>query len=432
MTNTEPVVIRRRGSRQQRNVVPVYSGNVIIIPKRGCLSMKANMMRIIIVSFLLIILIPNFSFAETKTFIKEYNYQASEVDSKLTSRSVALAQVKRLLLEELGTYLISESTVKNFELTKDQVSSLTAGVVMTVIIDEKWDGKTYYLKAKITTDTDDLVKSIDNVRKNHEQNKSLEEVRAKTEEALKRIETLRKEMEAGKGSKAGEEKYTKAVNELSSIDWFRKGLALKNIEKNNAEAMKAFDKAIEVDRENAKAYAGRAAIYNDWGQHQKALKESELAIKHDPKLAWGYNNLGWAHIRLSHHQLAIENFNRALELDSKYARAYVNRSWAYFNMKEYNKALDDANKAIDLAPGLAQGYLRKGRALASLGDVKNALNNLNKAIELDPDFSWAFLHRGHVLLKNGETQPAMEDFKKAAKLGNEEARAFLRKKGVQW
>jgi tetratricopeptide (TPR) repeat protein len=211
--------------------------------------MQANLLRIIIFSFLSIILISNSTFAETKTFVKEYNYQASEVDSKLTSRSVALAQVKRLLLEELGTFLISESTVKNFELTKDQISSLTAGVVITVIIDEKWDGKTYYLKAKITTDTDELAKSIDNVRKNQEQNKSLEEVRAKTEEALKRIEQLKKEMETGKGSKAGKEKYTKAVNELSSIDWFRKGLALRNIEKNNREAMKAFDTAIEVDPE---------------------------------------------------------------------------------------------------------------------------------------------------------------------------------------
>ncbi len=80
------------------------------------------------------------TFAKTVTYVKEYHYQASEVDSKLTARSVALAQVKQLLLEEMGTYIISESVVKDFELTKDQVSSLSAGVVMTVIIDEKKDG----------------------------------------------------------------------------------------------------------------------------------------------------------------------------------------------------------------------------------------------------------------------------------------------------
>ncbi len=104
--------------------------------------------------------------AKTVTCIKEYTYQASEVDSKLSCRTIALEQVKRLLLEELGTYLTSETVVRDFKLTKDQISSLTAGIVMTVILEEKWDGKTYFLKAKIATDTDELVRSSDHIRGN--------------------------------------------------------------------------------------------------------------------------------------------------------------------------------------------------------------------------------------------------------------------------
>jgi hypothetical protein len=109
------------------------------------------------------------------------------MDSKLSSRTIALEQVKRLLLEELGTFLISETTIKDFQLTKDQISSLTAGIVMTVILDEKWDGKTYFLKAKVTTDTDELVRSIDKVRRNQEQSKDWEEMMKKAEEALKKM-----------------------------------------------------------------------------------------------------------------------------------------------------------------------------------------------------------------------------------------------------
>ena len=80
--------------------------------------------------------------ARTVTFEKEYTYQASEIDSKVSSRAIALEQIKRLLLEELGTYLISETEVKNFQLTKDQVTVLTAGIVRAEILQEKWDGKT--------------------------------------------------------------------------------------------------------------------------------------------------------------------------------------------------------------------------------------------------------------------------------------------------
>ena len=66
--------------------------------------------------------------AETKTFIKEYTYQASEADSKQTSRILALEQVKRLLLEELGTYIVSETVVQDYQLTSDQITVLAAGI----------------------------------------------------------------------------------------------------------------------------------------------------------------------------------------------------------------------------------------------------------------------------------------------------------------
>jgi hypothetical protein len=77
-------------------------------------------------------------FAETRTFIKEYKYQASEDDSRNSSRVIALREVKRLLLEELGTYLESETEVRNFQLTRDQITMLTAGIVQTEIVAEKW------------------------------------------------------------------------------------------------------------------------------------------------------------------------------------------------------------------------------------------------------------------------------------------------------
>jgi hypothetical protein len=66
----------------------------------------------LILSFLLF---ANSSFAETKTFIKEYTYHAGDEDSRNSSRTIALREVKRLLLEELGTYLESQTEVKNFQ-----------------------------------------------------------------------------------------------------------------------------------------------------------------------------------------------------------------------------------------------------------------------------------------------------------------------------
>jgi hypothetical protein len=66
------------------------------------------------------ILLTNLAYAKSVTFQREYTYQASEADSKLTCRAIALAQVKRLLLEELGTYLEARTEVKNYQLTKGE------------------------------------------------------------------------------------------------------------------------------------------------------------------------------------------------------------------------------------------------------------------------------------------------------------------------
>jgi hypothetical protein len=46
--------------------------------------MASILARITIFSLLLFLFIPHFTFAETKTFIKEYTYQASEMDSKIS------------------------------------------------------------------------------------------------------------------------------------------------------------------------------------------------------------------------------------------------------------------------------------------------------------------------------------------------------------
>ena len=138
-------------------------------------------------------------FAETKTFIKEYTYMASDIDSKVSSRAIALEQVKRALLEQLGTYLLSETEVKNYQTTKDQITTLTAGIVSAEVIDEKWDGRTYYLKAKMTADPKEVAKSVDALRTNVQKSKELEDSKKKAEEAMREVTRLKKELELVNG-----------------------------------------------------------------------------------------------------------------------------------------------------------------------------------------------------------------------------------------
>lgn len=185
--------------------------------------MKSTLIRINLICFILFLFFPNLTYAELKTFIKEYTYQASEFDSKASCRTIALEQVKRLLLEELGNYLESKTEVKNFELSKDKITALSAGVVQTQIIHEKWDGKNYWLKASIKADPENVAKSIDTLRKDQRKTGELEEKIKQHDKALKEIDSLRSEMASLKNDMMAQERYNKSIQVLNKEETYRDG-----------------------------------------------------------------------------------------------------------------------------------------------------------------------------------------------------------------
>lgn len=158
------------------------------------------------------------AYADLLTFEKVYEYQASEADSKLSCRTIVLEQVKRLLLEELGTYLESVTEVKNFQITKDQITLLAAGVVQTKIVNEKWDGKQYSLKARLTADPDQVAKSIDTLRKDRRKVKELEKIKQQADRALREVENLKSELASVKrdDSKQKIKEYYNSIKKLEA------------------------------------------------------------------------------------------------------------------------------------------------------------------------------------------------------------------------
>ena len=224
--------------------------------------------------------------AETKTFIKEYTYHAGDEDSRNSSRIISLREVKRLLLEELGTYLESQTEVVNFQMTKDQITTLTAGIVGTEVIEDKWDGKVYWLKAKITANPQDVIKSIDSLRKEREKVKELEELRKKSEALLKENERLNKELKTAKGGAKQEsaKAYKQNIDNLSAVEWFEKGYKLYE-SGNNSDAVKAYSKAIELEPRAATAYYNRGLAYHKLSNTEQAIKDLNKAIELNPQYA---------------------------------------------------------------------------------------------------------------------------------------------------
>ena len=96
--------------------------------------------------------------AAEKNYVREYSYKASELDSKVSARKNALDQVKAMLLEEIATYVYSSNDMTQ-SLSVDyqkqfvqNVKNVSAGFLGVKVLDEKWDGDVFWLRAELRAD----------------------------------------------------------------------------------------------------------------------------------------------------------------------------------------------------------------------------------------------------------------------------------------
>jgi len=359
----------------------------------------------------------NVALAEIKVFEKEYTYQASELDSKVSSRAIALEQIKRLLLEEFGTYLISETDVKKFQLTKDKVVVMTAGIVQAEILSEKWDGKSYYLKAKISADPHETIKIIEALRENSQKNSELEETNRKVNEALERIKQLQEELATGQRLENNQKEYLKVVDRLKWKEWIDKGVAFMNA--NNYEgALSAFNKAVEIDPNNSWGYIDKGWVLNVIGDFSQALKDLNKAADIDPQNPWIYVNRGVAYNFIGNYQQGLIDENKATSLDSTISWAYIDRGWSYIGLGNFNQALTDLNTAAQLDPKNPHVYHMRAWAYNGLGNKRQTLEDFDKSLVLDPNNSWTHWNIAAYYALSGEKDKSIAALRNAIRIND--------------
>jgi|SRR5215831_5515238 len=90
-----------------------------------------------LIIFLAAFLFSTVASAEVKTFTATHTYVLGDHDSKDDARQRCLIEAKRKILEQAGVYIESASEMKNFDLTKDKISSFAAAVMHITNIKEE-------------------------------------------------------------------------------------------------------------------------------------------------------------------------------------------------------------------------------------------------------------------------------------------------------
>jgi tetratricopeptide (TPR) repeat protein len=334
------------------------------------------------------------------SFVKDYVYQASEVDSKVSSRAIALEQVKRLLLEQVGTFVQSETTVRDFRLTKDEVVTLTAGIVSVEVLREEWDGRQYALTARVAVDPRQVAEAVDNLRGNAVDRTELESARKQNEASLQEIGRLRAEMETLRQEKKRSEEQVIALRkETKRSD--EQSVALQEEVRRTAEKVAALERM-----ENKYVQSAQSIELNNLLEQGNTLRET------------------------GDHDASLESFERAIKINPMDKRAYLGRAGTFARMDKISWAFRDIDKALELDPKLAKAYVVRGKIYRKQGDYSEAIRQLNKALKLNPDFAEAYFERGISYLKRREKQEGLDDLKRAANMGLRKAQDALMNRGI--
>ena len=219
----------------------------------------------------LFLLSPFVAVAEIKTFTKEYTYQASELDSKSSSRLLALEQAKRLLLEELGVYLTSHTEVVDSKLTKDKIISITAGIVSATVLSEKWDGKEFWLKAQISADPTIVNDAIKAIVRDTKKTDELEASNKKIDKLTKQLDEIKGNL--GETEKVKQSKYNQVIDKISAEDMMREYKTIYSdgdTKVADEDLIQRLTKIIAKDKNLGDAYWYRAIIYMKQKNYVKA------------------------------------------------------------------------------------------------------------------------------------------------------------------
>jgi len=303
----------------------------------------------IIILLSIITLVPS-AFGEIKTFTKEYTYEASELDSKSTSRIYALEHVKRLLLEELTDLLNSQSNSVASQLTKDQITSITAGIVSADILDEKWDEQQYWLKAKIEANTSIIQEAIKIIRSDALMASDLEATQKRIEIFTKQLESLKKD--PGNILKDRQLAYNAITDRIKASSMMQEYYQLKlNGKASMHELINILSIIIELDQTIAKAYYDRAELYFIRNELTKAESDYQNIVRLKYYPVYAYSKLADIYYKNSELMKFVE-----------YKYLYLNNSDSIEIEKGLsdNISINDYNKIIKKYPTSYKAYLLRG------------------------------------------------------------------------
>ena len=196
------------------------------------------------------------------------------------------------------------------------------------------------------------------------------------------------------------------IDKYSPQSWCAAGNCF-SIQKEHENAIKFFQRAVQVDPNFAYAYTLLGHEYVSIEELDKALSCYRSAVRVDPRHYNAWYGIGLTYYKQERYQLAEIYYRKALNINPKSPILIYHVAVVQHALQKSDKALETLNAAIKLAPKNPIGKFERASILFSLERYTEALEELNQLKQLVPKESSVFFLIGKVHSKLGNTHLAL-------------------------
>lgn len=341
------------------------------------------------------------------------------------AKNRAKLEAKRSAAEKTGIFVESLTEVKNGQLTKDEINTISAQVLQ--IVSEKITpeiiGETVryccHIVAKVDSESvieklrQDRQKLYEAVEQNKRQQQELDAVKkelselkarykgadeqqqqeinkdiGKNENRIKAIELVESGHECFRSGdyKKAHDYYQKAVQINPNYDdaWSTLGSSYCKLG-DYKKGKECYQKAISIKPNTGGYWLLLGASYKGLKDYQKAKEsfEKAISINNNSDFSWGV--LGVLYLELDNNQMAKECFLKSIRINPNYAPYWANLGLTYFKLKDYNKTKESYQKAIQIYPNYDDYWGCLGATYYFTGDYQKAKDCYEKALQINPN-----------------------------------------------
>jgi len=177
------------------------------------------------------------------------------------------------------------------------------------------------------------------------------------------------------------------LRSMSNDDLFQFALDCGN-QGNCSEALAAYNKILETDKNYPDLYYYQGLLYRDMGMMDEAICAFQTAITQNPDSPEGHYNLGYAYRCKGLHSEAIPEYQKSLKLipeNKTKQKAYIhfNLGFSYFSNGMIDGAIDEFKKALAYKPKDKEIHQKLGIAYTAKGWMDKAKDEFTLYHEQD-------------------------------------------------